>query len=433
VALLELLSQLKVEYDLTLVPAHLNHGFRGEEAEADAAFCRDAAAGYGLELVLEAVDMPALIKEKGLSAQSAARQVRYDFFFRTAKVHGANKIALGHHGDDQAETLLMRLLRGAGSTGLAGIPFSRDPGIIRPLMEVRREEILCYLRQRGIEYREDASNRKGIYLRNRIRSELLPLLAERYNPSIVDDLCTTAEILRDEDRYLEKLARDHFVPIRLERGLALDSSALARLHPALVRRILRMAIAEAGGRALEISFKHVAAVMDLMAKPGSSAGVDMPRGLKVRKVYERLEFYRNEEETPCVEVQYLPPSGRVEIPALGIRVFCDVCLPKEVVHPLKPDTAILDFDKCVQPLGVRSRLPGDTFRPAGFGRTKKLKRFFIDQKVPCRIRDRVPIFVNGDNEILWVGGYRMDSRFAADGQSSSILMMQFQPLEGVEP
>ncbi|PJB29674.1 tRNA lysidine(34) synthetase TilS, partial [Candidatus Desantisbacteria bacterium CG_4_9_14_3_um_filter_40_11] len=166
-ALLNVLWSLQDVYDLTLIPAHLNHGMRGKESEEDLAFCEQAAASYGFALVSESVDLPALIKEKGLSPQAAAREIRYDFFQRTARGHDASRIALGHHADDQAETLLMRLLRGAGTKGLSGMPIRREPGIIRPLLHTTREQILSYLTEMEIPYREDSSNQKGIYLRNR--------------------------------------------------------------------------------------------------------------------------------------------------------------------------------------------------------------------------------------------------------------------------
>lgn len=433
VSLLEILSSLKDEYNLTLIPAHLNHRFRGDESDGDDRFCRDISARHGLKLVSEGVDLPALIREKGLSPQAGARQVRYDFFRRTAAARGASRIALGHHADDQAETFLMRLLRGAGSRGLSGIPVYRDPGVIRPLLEIRRREILEFLEERGVAYREDSSNSKDIYLRNRIRLELLPLLAERYNPTIVDGLCTTADLLREEDDYLRQLAEEHFDPIPVDDGFAIDLSAMQSLHPALVRRVVRMAASHGETEDREISARHVSAVIALMSRPGSSARVDLPGDLEVRKVYDRLEFRCRREAEDFTGLHRLPPSGREPIVALGIEVECQLLSPGEVTGPENRNTALLDYERCVPPLAVRTRIPGDTFCPEGLGGTKKVKRFFIDEKIPSQDRKSVPLFVNRENQILWVGGFRRDARFAADDRSALILRLEIRPLSESSP
>jgi tRNA(Ile)-lysidine synthase len=428
-ALLDVLSSLKEEFDLTLFPAHLNHGFRGKEAEEDLAFCEKAAARYGLRLISETVDLPALIQEQGLSTQAAARDVRYDFFMRQAEAHGASKIALAHHADDQAETVLMRLIRGTGPRGLSGIPVARPQGIIRPLIHVTREEILDYLAEREIPYRQDSSNRKTVYLRNRIRRELIPMLVEGYNPNLVADLNRTAEILGEEDDYLQKEAGRLYNPIRISEGLSLDLAGIRDLPQALVRRIVRLAIEETAGGLLGITFRHVDSVIRIMTAAGSSSRVDLPHGLKARKVYERLEFIRESESIPY-GVYELPVPGRELIPVLSIEVVSRILSPEERQPSLGQSTAFFDLDKCALPLSIRTREPGDVFYPSGFGKKKKVKRFFIDEKVPYPMRDRVPLLVNRDNQILWVGGFRTDTRFGVDAETDRTLLVKISPING---
>lgn len=430
--LLDVLCSLQKGYQLTLVPAHLNHGFRGEEAEADLRFCEEAAAGYGLRLVSESADLPSMIAEKNLSPQAAARDTRYDFFFRAAKAHEASKIALGHHADDQAETFLMRLLRGAGTRGLRGIPVRREPGIIRPLLHVTREEILNYLKEKGIAFRQDSSNKKAVYLRNRIRQELLPLLVSEYNPNLVADLERTAEILGEEDDFLEDAAGKLFVPIRIPHGTALDLTAVSGIPHALLRRIVRLVIARAVGGLSGITFSHVESVMRLMQAEGSSAGIDLPRGLTVRKVYERLEFCRNVPEEVPTGLYEIPVPGRDVVSALKIEVESEILSSSEVPASDQEGTALFDLDKCSLPLGVRTRRPGDVFYPRGFEKKKKVKRFFIDEKVPFKERDRVPLLVNRDDQILWVGGYRTDARFAADAGTLRALLVRIRQIKGAQ-
>jgi len=430
IALLDLLYRLKDVYSITLYPAHLNHGFRGREAEEDLVFCRRICGQYGLTLISESVDVPALIQRERRSAQALAREVRYDFFFRTAKRCGAGRIALGHHADDQAETLLMRLLRGAGLRGLSGIPIQRPPGIIRPLLMVSRKEILEYLAERKISFREDSSNLKEIYLRNRVRKELTPLLIRKYNPNLVRDLGKTAEILREEEDYLQKIARAHFAPVPVPGGVSLDLHPLAGFHRALVRRIIRLAIAECLGGLSGISFSHIEAVMSLMSVPGSSGRVDLPRGLKVRKIYDRLEFGMGGEKESPPGRERLRVPGREKLSRFGVEVISEIIPVEEFRGTCRKQEAALDFDKCFLPLSVRAREEGDLFFPAGFGKRKKLKRFLIDEKIPAPLRGRIPLFVDREDRILWVGGVRMDHRFIMTDETSRVLLLRMVPLNG---
>jgi len=428
-ALLQVLSLLREEFRLTLIPAHLNHGFRGVEAEEDQAFCEAEAARRGLTLISEFADVPALLKGGG-SAQETARKVRHDFLRRTAERFHADRIALGHHADDQAETLLMRLLRGAGTRGLAGIPFLRAPGIIRPLLQVTRREILDFLAHEGIAYRKDSSNEKLVYLRNRVRKELLPELRETYNPNLVQDLCRTAEILRDEEACLAELAAEHFRPIPLEGGIALRCDPLSSLPPALLRRVIRQALCTLDGGLQGGSFEQVEAVVRLLQVLGSSARIDLPRGVQVCKVYDRLEFTRTVPEEVTPGVHEIPVPGTDRFPLFGIEVTTEIFAVDHRFVGASSKAACFDFDKCILPLRVRSRRPGDSFRPSGFGRTKKVKRFLIDEKIPASRRDRIPLFVNGRDEILWIGGIRTDVRFAVGTETTRVLRLTMKPVEG---
>jgi tRNA(Ile)-lysidine synthase len=429
-ALLEALWLLRNELQLTLVPAHLNHGLRGEEAEGDLAFCQAQAEQRGLTLVSERVDLRVPLREEGRSLQETAREVRYDFLLATARKAGSDKIAVGHHADDQAETFLMRLLRGAGTLGLAAIPFTRPPGIIRPLLRVTRRQILDFLVERSVPYREDSSNVKEVYLRNRVRRDLLPVLIEKYNPNLVEDLCQTAEILREEEDLLEALTRDNFYPHEEENGVVLLLKDLIPLHPALLRRVIRRAVGVLEGSPSGISFRHVEAVRKLMSAPGSASRLSLPKGIVVGKVYDRLEFHRKEVEPVACEDHPIPIPGRDRIPTLGIEVTAKILSSDESVPLSGPNAAVFDLEKLIPPLKVRTRRPGDRFQPAGFGRSKKVKRFLIDEKIPYPVRGRLPLFVNGDGEIVWVGGVRADARFTAEPGASRRLYLQIDALNG---
>ena len=427
-ALLDLLARLAPEYDLELIPAHLDHGLRPGAGET--AFCREAAARYGLELVAGAVRPGRLA---GPSLQQAAREARYAFLLETARAHGARRMALGHQADDQAETVLLRLLRGAGRRGLAGMPVRREPGVIRPLLGIRRAEIRAYLRRREIPFLEDPSNRSEAYLRNRVRADLLPRLEREYNPSLVRDLAAAAEILAEEDLFLEEEAARRGPAEPVPGGVALDAAALRSMPRALARRAVRQAVERAAGDLRGLERVHVEAVLDLLAAPTIPARVALPRGLEARKVYDRLEVGRPRAAARLDGPRPLAVPGRTVFPELGVAVECTLLAGPAPDRPLPPDQALVDLERCASPLAVRSRRAGDVFRPEGMDGRKKVARYLADRKVPCSERDRVPLVVDGLDRVVWVAGYRRDARFAAGPGSVRVARLRLQRAGEGEP
>src|SRR5690606_7110870 len=252
VALLHVLTRLKDQESLDLVVAHLNHRLRGRSADEDAAFVGSLAERWGLPAVVEEADVARMARQRGVGIQEAAREARYAFFSRVAEAWGAARIALAHHADDQVETVLFRLIRGTGTRGLAGIPPVRGP-IIRPLIDVSREDIVAYCRRHRLPYRTDPSNRDMRYRRNRIRWELIPLLEERYNPRVREAIVRMARILRDEDDFLDRYADGVYRSIAREgeapgpdgsraevQEVFIPRDALGGLHRAVQRRVLRL-------------------------------------------------------------------------------------------------------------------------------------------------------------------------------------------------
>jgi tRNA(Ile)-lysidine synthase len=344
----------------------------------------------------------------GTSLEEAGREARYGFFRECAARHGAAAIALAHHRDDQAETVLLRLLRGSAGSGLGAIRPKGEGGLlVRPLLAVSRREIEAYLCALGLAWREDSSNSDTRYLRNRIRHELLPLLSS-YNPGIAGSLARTAAALARDEDLLAVVTADAFGRCVSADGTAcsVDLAALGREHGALRPRLFRMAIAAVKGNLRRISARHLVAVEQLALAAGPSNSIDLPDGLLVAREYGRLVFRRGKPmkvvPTPGEELRISGP-GSYRLPhgaRLVVEEFAE--LPPDWRdqgrQSLWVDAALLPF-----PWVVRYFRSGDRFRPLGMAGEKKLKDLFIDRKVPVSERGRIPLFLAG-GIIFWVGG-----------------------------
>ena len=467
IALLYGLHALRVQLNCHLHVAHLNHGLR-PDAETDAEFVRQQAARLELPFTGNTVELPRLIKQWNLSVEAAGRKARYQFYEDVAKEIGATKVALGHHKDDTAETVLMNLLRGAGTPGLKGIPPVRaalcdmgnsqaTPFIIRPLAGFTRQEIEAFLTSMSLTPRHDSTNTDKRYLRNRIRHELMPLLERNYNPNIKTGLSRTAEVLGAETEYLDTIAREAFeacrlgqrrresearnshptVPVNRETeagafslaapvNLVLDRVVFLQYHLALQRRILRHSISDMLGQVSDFYFQHCEAILNLIIGDAPNAVLVLPNGLQFRRAYQQLIFERKPGETGDF-AQPLVVPGKTFISALNAEITTRLgdILPSDGIH--LPDSrfeAVFDYEAIHLPLTVRNRQQGDRFQPYGMRGTKKIKDFLIDAKVPRCERDHIPMLVHGD-EILWLIGYTTSERFKIQPQTRKYLHLYY--------
>jgi len=467
-ALLHLLTRLAEAWGLSLHVVHVNHGLRAEAAD-DAAFVEAVGREWDLPVTVAAVDVGAE-RRRGESIQQAARRVRYRVFAETAAAFGASRIALGHHADDQAETVLMRFLRGAGAAGLAGMR-PRRGRYIRPLLEVTRAGIEAYCQSFGLKPRRDPSNLSRRYLRSRIRYELLPLLAREYNPNIGAVLARTAALLRDDDDLLEALALKAYRRMTAEEGSADVPSAgelpleeLRRLPLALARRVVRRHLAAFGVNLAAVTADHVAAILGLLDAGGA---VTLPGGTTVRRrglwlIVEQaggtaagaaaLRAARAattaeagattaeagaapaggaaDPQPGAAVVRELAVPGRTEVPELGIVMEAEIVEPpvsRELAADPKgiggPGQAIMDWEHVVPPLVVRTWRPGDRLAPLGLGGTKKVQDIFVDAKVPAHKRASVPIVADGEG-IVWVCGLRLAARVSVGDGTQRILRLR---------
>ncbi len=429
VCLLSVLQAFAKDLSLALYVAHLDHLFRGRESASEAQFVARLAEKMGIPATVEQFDVPAFCRERGLSSQAGARDVRYRFLYRVAETVGASRIATGHTATDQAETLLMRLLRGAGIAGLSAIPPVREK-IIRPLINVTREEVLEYLRSSGLEYVSDPSNVMPVYTRNRIRMEVLPVL-KQFNPRIVETLASEAALLRDESEATEACLSTIAAGMitQDEDSVALKRESFNVLPQAFKRRMLIKVADLAGAEPSGLSSVQINDAIAFMAAVQTGRTMRMPNGLIMEREYEKfvIRFQAAAEGFSYT----LAVPGSTAIPELGMVAETVVfdSLPARTGVQNYRWQALFDYDK-IGLLTLRNRRQGDWFCPAGMGgKSKKLQDYFVDEKMPRHQRDTVPILLSGD-DILWIVGHRTDNRFLPGDATKRVLVVQMRHKTG---
>jgi tRNA(Ile)-lysidine synthase len=433
VALLRVLALLTDEFRLRLTTAHLNHGLREEEADEDEAFVRRLSDGMGIACVCKKTDIRALKEQKRRSLEEIGRDERYRFLHETAEKCGAVKIAVGHHRDDQAETVLLHLLRGSGPEGLRGILPVRDGRIIRPLVDVGRSCILAFLRREALTYRSDSSNESTLFLRNRIRNELIPGLAANYNPRLIEGLCQTAGIIRREDDYLRGVVRQIIGSFGIEPGSAEVARPVADflvLHEAVQGRIIKCLLEGASPLQNGIGYRHIEAVLVLARRSaGRCVSLDLPFRIRVERTGGFLRISKERERRAGKRQRENPPrfEYRVEIPATIHLSEIDRTIRLEWIEKPRiremkerPQTAFMDYECMTLPLILRNMRPGDRVAPLGTGGTKKLKDYFIDRKIAASCRGGIPLLVDAGS-IIWIAGERISERVRVTEKTRKVL------------
>lgn len=424
-ALLAILNRLRHQYALTLMVAHVNHQLREREAERDAAFVERQAVHFGLPFYRAQVDVKSFQLATGLSPQHAARQLRYAFFQTVRQTVQATHVALGHTADDQAETLLIRLIRGAGPSGLSGIPAKRLP-FIRPLITVCRDDIMAFLEAESVPWIADCSNMQRTYLRNQIRQELLPVL-KQYNPRIVSRLNELAgmmqadnEVLDKQDERLSQHVRYWLSPGRVALRCALYQS----VPLALQRRLLRRLINDLHPHPEIVGFRHIEVLRQFILSGVVGKRLTLPGGVMAEHQARVVFMWHTELAVQPAGEYLLSLPGVVCIPMLNLRLRADrVASDPDILNKPDDDCAYLDGECVEGPLVIRFFQPGDRFHPLGAPGHKKLKDFFIDQKIPRAQRPYVPLVVS-KGEIVWVVGQRIADAYKVRPATRSVLRLR---------
>jgi tRNA(Ile)-lysidine synthase len=468
--LLHLLARWQKELGVKLHVAHLNHQLRGAESEADAEYVSNLANQLGIPITVERQDVAAYRATRKCSLEEAARELRYSFLAKVAEALGAKRVTIGHTRDDQVETILMHILRGTGTSGLRGLepcspmvygeegmllrlPLSLRAKrsnllVIRPLLDITREETLNYCQEHQLEPRIDSSNLSLSFFRNRLRLELLPLL-RKYNPSVDEALLRLAEIAKDDSSFIEQQALELWSQVARQEDdiICLDKRKFCALPIALQRQILRLAVAKVLGNTRDIEIHHIEAMRRLLSKPVGKR-LSLPHNLTCVSEYDEvvIAVSRSPERSEEAAKQTWLPSSLCPFPPLQgefpLKVPGETVLPgwqvtasivQERMAPLLATSAtkcrsnlIAGFDlyKTGTELFVRQRQAGDRFQPLGMNMPKKLQDFMVDAKIPLSWRDHIPI-VCSPGYPIWVVGWRIDDRVKVTDATKEILRLEF--------
>ena len=444
VCLLLVLLELQKEMDFVVEAIHVEHGIRGEESLEDAAFVEDLCQQFHVPCHTIGVDVPAYCMQTGLGTEEAARVLRYQIFERLASEENA-KIALAHHQEDNAETILIQMVRGSSLTGLCGMqPIRRDENgvcYIRPLLDWHREEIENYLKQCGVKWRVDSTNAQLDYSRNFLRAQVIPKL-EQINTQAVEHINQTAGHLAEIKAYMDAETEKVWAQIvEVEESVSWQTDVFEALHPVMQRQIVYKAITHVAGRKKDITSAHVEEVC-MLSKGQSGKRVHLPYGITAWKEFQTVHLAvgqeKAEERTATENVYevsadlladlWLKPAGdrclTISVGDFGEKIICRGIDGRGLEIPRKTYTKWLDYDKIKEGFCIRTRRSGDYFISDVFGHRKKLKEYFIDEKIPLSERDRRWLLANG-SEVLWLIGGRISEHVKVSQKTKRILEITY--------
>ncbi|MGN0353499.1 MAG: tRNA lysidine(34) synthetase TilS [Muricoprocola sp.] len=415
--LLFLLMELQKEVPFQITVVHVEHGIRGEESMEDARYVEEICKENQVEFHMERVDIRQMAAKEHLTVEEAGRKVRYDTFKRVLAEQGANKIAVAHNRNDQAETMLWNMARGSGMNGAAGIRPVRG-NIIRPLLECDRKEIEGYLKSRNIIWREDRTNQEMDYTRNVIRGQVFPLLKEKVNARSLEHFASLGEEMRRTEEYLDKLVNEKLKDILQlnSQGGVLFIEELCREDDFLQERMIRQALKIAGCPLKDLTRAHINQICSLL-QGQSGRQTMLPGGWTVRREFEKLYMEKR-------NLSYSVTEGNVEEKRAKIRIFPN----KNQIIPRKKYTKWFSYDKISCDFQIRTRQPGDYLIINQLGQKKKLKEYLVEEKVPLSIRNQIPLVARG-HEIIWVVGYRISENYKITEETKEIIEIQFEEEE----
>jgi len=427
ICLLNVLNELKDRLSIKLYVVHINHCIRGETADQDEQFVKDFACRLGLSVYSEKLMIIQMAKSKKISIEEAGRIARYNCFEEYLKELDANKIAVGHNMNDSVETFLFNLVRGTGIEGLKGIEPVRG-NIIRPLIETGRDEIEVYCKEEGLVPRIDETNADFAFTRNRIRNGLIPYVKQNFNPNIIETLNRTADIINDENQVTSVLSESYYNECLINSDKSLiemDLKKFNMLHDAVKKRIIRLAVEKLKGNTKAVEKIHIEQAIDLAQKAKTGTVYRFNKGIEVRIKYGNLVIMKEkfgDKKDFCYDINI--PS-KIEIPEL--KAYLTIMLAKynEIDRNKKDNNiCLLDKEKLAASLQVRNRRNGDRINPEGMKGTKKLKDYFIDEKIPREERDLIPMITEGQ-EIIWIVGKRYSEKYKITDDTKEVVIIEY--------
>ncbi|MEG0775575.1 tRNA lysidine(34) synthetase TilS [Clostridium sp.] len=432
-SLLNVLYELRERFNLTLYAAHVNHMLRGEDSDNDEKACKTFCEKHNIKLFSKNINIDAISKERNISHEMAGREVRYEFFIELFENLKANKIALAHNSNDQAETVLMRLMRGSGIEGLVGIKPVRDSIFIRPLINTSRKEIEEYCSRNSLPVRIDKTNFESIYARNKVRLELIPYIEENFNTDIIATLNRMSSLIRMDSDYLEEKSSKFFEKYcdsKMEKVIIYKDAF--NLHYSILSRVLRKALFKIKGNLYNLESIHIENIINIQKGETGKTTV-VPGGVVVSNVYKDIHLHKaisglKENKNFCKILSV----GESIVTETNNKFKLNV-IDKErfLKSESKDNIKYFDYDKIKQPISIRFRQEGDRFTSLGMKGSKKLKDLFMDLKIPREQRDEIPLICFGD-EIGWIVGYRISDKFKVENHTKNILEIRCLEIPEIE-
>jgi tRNA(Ile)-lysidine synthase len=442
VALLHLLHRLSGRMGWELIVAHVNHQFRREESAREATYVSALAEQLQIHCEVGEIDVPEYILQHALNAQAAAREKRYEFLHQVAARYGAGKIALAHHADDQAETVLMRIIRGTGPSGLAGIASKRrehNVDLIRPLMGIYKSEIMAFLHANGIEACRDSSNEQRKYFRNQLRLDVMPFL-QQYNNQLPQSLNRLARVMRDEGDFIENEAKRILADLV---SVSPTQCTFSRknfigLHSALQRRLIKLILDYLSAQTnISYDFTQVELIRSgITEEKSGSAQLDVSKHIRFVREYDRIMVHQQADRDGSQQdkhyryvIHNISLSGELNVPEANADLFYRLEMASnshDASAAKDKHIALFDMDGVDFPLTVRNRFPGDRIEIMGLNGSKKVKDIFIDDKIGKSLRNSIPLLVDARDRVLWIPGIRRSKHAWLSERTKRVLRMELR-------
>ncbi|WP_160680776.1 tRNA lysidine(34) synthetase TilS [Clostridium sp. C8-1-8] len=433
VCLLHILYSLRNEFNISIGAAHINHLLRGEDSFEDEKYVQKVCDELDIPCYVRRSQIEAVAKEKGISSEMAGREVRYEFFHEIVKTQGFTKVAIAHNANDQAETVLMRMMRGTGLDGLVGIRPVRDEVFIRPILCLTREEIENYCEYNKLEPRIDGTNLESIYSRNKVRLEMIPFIKRNFNKDIIESLNRLASLASIDSDYIDKSALDIYSDFCIERSREIVIKKDAFLvHESLLTRVIRKAIFYVAKATYNYEMKHIYDII-VLQRGSTGKSINIPNNVVVENSYGdiiiTIKQNDNSDNKEYVLVKRELSAKNIEtlrLEGLLYDVEIEVKRNSKKIDLNSSDLIkYFDYDKIKERIIIRSRENGDKIKPLGMNGTKKIKDIFIDKKVPNNLRDHIPL-VCFDNDIAWIVGINISDLFKVTNNTKNILQISFK-------
>jgi tRNA(Ile)-lysidine synthase len=437
VALLHVLVQLSSIYEWKLLIAHVNHKFRGTESDLEAEFVRELAVSLQLPYEIAEIDVPTYMIQSSLNAQTAAREKRYEFLYQLASLHHAQKIALAHHADDQAETMIMRMIRGTSPTGLVAIPERRTEKkveLIRPFLRIYKTEVEAYCRENHFAFCVDSSNYKKTYFRNQVRLDVLPFL-QTFNPQISKSLNQLSEIMLHEDEYMNRQAMEVIKSLVNwhQSNAEFSRKDFLELPIAIQRRAIKAVVQHILQENSILEYEAIERIrVAITQEDKSTKKLDFHKKIAFIREYDKIGFYANLQNSEEYVYVIAPSSTQFLIPEIHMEISVswkttDIQHQKIAFAEQEQFEQIAWFDarQICFPLEIRNRKPGDRIEPLGVSGTKKIKDLFIDAKIPPSWREKAPIVTDASGKVVWIPFIRRSKHALIHDETKDVVEIQF--------